>query len=123
MRKTLTQNNTVEKLEIVKETNRSFNLPDSIKPCVSILLSTSISKGDLYSRNSYCYLIATEFRKNNIVKSKAEHILGRWNELNNPPMSYSEIRSTIKSAYRTNYTYGCNSLLLEDFCLKIGGKK
>ena len=109
-------------LEKVKELNNSYNLPDFIKPCVSLILDTSFSKGDTYSRNEYCYLVFTEFRRIGIKKDDAKTKIGIWNSLNNPPLPESDIRSCLNSAYKKNFTYGCNNQKLQEFCEMLGGK-
>ena len=111
----------LKSLEKVKESNNSNNLPDYLKPCVSLILKTPISKDFTYSRNDYCYLIFTEFRRIGVIKEKARLKIDKWDYLNNPPLPESEIRSCLKSAYKDKKTHGCNNPMLEEFCLKLGG--
>lgn len=68
-------------------------------------------------------MILTELRRIGIPKDKAEDKINSWNSLNITALPQSDIRSSIRSAYKDSKTYGCNSRLLEEFCKSLGGKK
>ncbi len=114
---------TVKKLEKVEKANRTLDLPGSIKPCVSLLLETPISRGDIFSRNEYCYLIFTELRRTGVKKDNARIKVGIWNSSNEPPLPESELRGCLDSAYKKTYSFGCNNPKLEEFCQDLGGKE
>jgi hypothetical protein len=110
-------------LENVNIQNKRFSLPKNIKPCISKILGTSISKGDIPSRNNLAITVAVELRKNGLNTDRVEKNLREWNYNNDPPLKESEIRSVLKSSEKTKqnglllYDYGCNHPNLVSFCI------
>lgn len=105
-------------LEEVRGATKKFILPEFMKPCVARILNNSFEKGGVESRNRIAYVIAIEFRRIGKERSVAEKILNQWNDKNDPPLNYSEIRGVIKSAWKKDYTFGCNKEpIVLDFCI------
>jgi len=115
--------NSLKYLEDANTLNRRYSLPKNIKPCISQILGTSISKGDMPSRNDLAITIAVELRKNGLDTDQVKRNLKDWNYNNNPPLKESEIRSVLKSSEKKKqngslvYDYGCNHSNLIAFCI------
>lgn len=115
--------NNLKYLENANTQNKRFSLPQNTKPCISNILGTSISKGDMPSRNDLAITIAVELRKNGLDTDQVKRILKEWNYNNNPPLKESEIRSVLKSSEKNKadgslvYDYGCNHSNLIAFCI------
>lgn len=103
-------------LEAIKDVARKFTLPDFIKPCVSLMLKDNFES----SRDRIGYIIATELRRIGKSPEVTEKILTEWDKGNFPPLGISKIRCKIRSAYKTDYTFGCNNepMILE-YCEKV----
>lgn len=72
---------------------------DSNAKWLSELLQ-GISSG---GRNDGCARLAGYYADKGIVKDAALIMLQQWNERNDPPLSISEIETTVKSVYKTAY--------------------
>jgi len=113
-----------ENLKKVKQSMDTYMLPNQTKYCISYILKTGFEKGGVYGRGRIAYVLATELHRVDKTLAVTEKILNKWNCLNSPPLKNSEIRSAIKSAYNTNYTFGCNKEpIIVDTCEKLGGKE
>ncbi|HCJ67505.1 MAG TPA: hypothetical protein DHV62_09375 [Elusimicrobia bacterium] len=108
----------IETLEKVRATNQRYVLPDFIKPCVALMMEEGFEKGQGL-RDKVAFTIATELRRIGKTSEVAEKILFRWDEKNSPRLGFGVIRNKIKSAYRREYTFGCNNELLQSYCQNI----
>ena len=108
--------NDTNNLETIKDATRKFTLPEFIKPCVSLMLNDNFEG----SRDRVAYIIATELRRVGKRPEVTEKILAEWDRDNVPPLGISKIRCKIRSAYKTDYTFGCNNepIILE-YCEKV----
>ena len=106
-------------LETEQKVKSRYNIetPD-FKPCIALMLDQSFPQGPGFSRNPIAYILATEFRRLGKESEAGLKCLSLWNRQNKPPLPETEIRTIVKSAYRTNYTFGCtrNPILL-NFCI------
>lgn len=107
----------INRSERIEEVRKQYScLPEAMKPCVALLLQAGCPNNG--GRNDTAYLIATELRRTGKKPEVAERILLRWNHINGAnPLPTREITSVLKSAYRTNYTYGCNNVKLREICI------
>ena len=105
-------------LQTQKKVKSKYGLSgDNFKPCVCVLLDQSFPQGFGFSRNPVGYIIATELRKTGQPADKGFKILSDWNQKNKPSMNEGEVKRIIKSAWSSNYTFGCNYPTLLNFCV------
>lgn len=77
-----------------------------IETSLEYLLQTGITKGD---RNNETLLRASECRKLNITEDVCLLKLEEWNEFNTPPLSTTDIKRVVESAYTgAGYDFGTN---------------
>lgn len=48
----------------------------------------------------------------------AEAIMKKWNKYNDPPLTQKELELILRSAAHGSYVYGCDDLILKEFCKK-----
>lgn len=65
-------------------------------------LSTLLEGVDSGGRNDACARLAGYFAKKDMAYEVALGIVSQWNDKNNPPLSASEIQTTLSSVYRTH---------------------
>lgn len=106
----------IERLERINTTTKKYLLPSYIKPCVALMMEEGFEKGQGL-RDKVAFTIATELRRIGKTSEVAEKILLRWDEKNSPSLGFSLIRNKIRSAYRREYTFGCNNELLKSYCV------
>jgi len=131
----------VNYLENKEKSNNLYRLEmDQLKPCVQNIL---LNKFSAYSkptnrqeellqnlsldRSKACHIIAVELTLKDLQTNRIEEILTKWNKQNNPPLSPSDIRSTIRSAntkdkngkFKYLHAYSCKwfSSQAIDFCI------
>jgi len=86
---------------------------DSIKlrPCVKAILENGVDEGN---RNDICYNLSLFFKSQNLPELDAMRVLHGFSGLGD-----KEIESTVKSAYRSSFKWGCNeNELIQQFCDK-----
>lgn len=96
-------------------------------PCVKVLLEKGVAKG---SRNNTLAALASAVLQSGYLLDETIDLMQSWNENNEPPMSYSEVEHTVRSAYTMlldGRHYGCNSLREMGVCVAscklFGGKE
>jgi len=98
--------------------SKKYNInPSSLRPCVSVIWQSSFEKGGSHDRSMACSIIASEFLRLGYTQQRIETELFSWNRQNNPPLKQTDIRSTLRTALRRKYNYGCSHYFLEDFCI------
>jgi hypothetical protein len=77
-----------------------------IKDCVRIAILNGTIRG---RRNQIGHIIASELRNSGMHILTSENLLVKiWNQQNNPPLEYRELKRIIDSAYgKKRYRYGC----------------
>lgn len=68
---------------------------DELRLAVDFLLDVGTSE----ARNDNTWLRAVECRKARYTEDEAFEMIAEWNELNVPPLSYSEVKMAVNSAY------------------------
>jgi len=107
----------VEGLEASSNLSKILDVPGKlIKPCVAIMLEKSFIKGDFTDRSRSANIIASEMKILGKEENLTLHLLSKWNEKNEPPLRYSALSSTVRTAYRYDYKYGCSNEYLKEFC-------
>lgn len=110
-------------LEKTNNSNKKFLTPKDLKPCVSIILNTSISKGEYPNRNDLAILLAVELKKSGLNQEQVKDKLQEWNYNNNPPLLERDLNSILRSSNKVKqdgsprYDYGCNNHNLQVFCI------
>jgi len=105
-------------LEASSNLSKALDAPGKlIKPCVAIMLEKSFIKGDFTDRSRAANILASEMKILGKEEEYALHLLSRWNEKNVPPLRHSALSSTVRTAYRYDYRYGCNNEYLREFCI------
>ena len=93
------------------EHNRGRRRKDKkILPCISNILKTGIDEG---SRNNVTVALASSLFQAGFERDEVLDILTEWNDNNNPPLSDSEITTTMVSAetmVEHDKNYGCPSI-------------
>lgn len=131
----------IQHLEKVEEANNLYRLElAQIRPCIQKILISNFStfrkptnrqeellQNLSLDRNNASFIIAVELTKKDYPTNKIEAILNTWNKQNKPPLSPSDIRSTIKSANKKDKkgilkysnAYSCKWFLSQaiDFCI------
>ena len=110
--------NSEEDLMKIKKSMDGFLLPNYIKPCVALMMDESFGEGE---QSDVAYIIATELRRIGKTEEASESILNKWNRKNDTPLGESKIKSTIRSAYKSDITFGCKkNYIILDYCARIG---
>jgi hypothetical protein len=91
--------------------------PKTLRPCIAKMLKTSFYKGGIPDRSSASAIIAAEFVGLGFDRSRIEHELLKWNKVNDPPIKYNSLNSTINTALRNHYRYSCKHEYLREFCI------
>ncbi len=106
-------------LEAAKRMAKELRIPDGlVKPCVAKMFGESFQQGGVFNRDRVAYIIATEFRRMGIGKEEAEGRLSGWDNKNEPPLGRTKIRNKVRSAYRRDYTFGCNNEeAITEYCI------
>ena len=110
----------MENLEAIKQITKRYTLPDYIKPCVALMLKDNFRKSE-GMRDRVAFIIATELRRTGKDDDVAKKVLNQWDQKNHPPLGFRIIQHKIKSAYKKEYTFGCNSrdAIMGTYCEKI----
>ena len=110
----------MENLEAIKQITKRYTLPDYIKPCVALMLKDNFRKGE-GMRDRVAFIIATELRRTGKDDDVAKKVLNQWDQKNHPPLGFRIIHHKIKSAYKREYTFGCNSrdAIMAAYCEKV----
>lgn len=90
--------------------------PD-IRPCIAILIETSLKKGEFPNRNVSALIIACEYRRIGIDYDTACHRVARWNEDNKPPLRPNDLTRAVNNAFAKDYNYTCNNAILGGLCI------
>ena len=99
---------------------KEFKIPEKRKkllPCVVEILKTGAAKGQ---RNNTTVALASSLMQSGVKRDEVEDIILDWNQANEPPLSESEIVTTISSAYRTlsnGMGYGCQTFKDLGYCV------
>jgi hypothetical protein len=67
-------------------------------------------------RNQMLYVLATEWRAMGVGEQRALELASRWNDENPLPLSLQNVKGIVKSAFKTEKRYGCNTHLAP-FCI------
>lgn len=89
-----------------------------IPPCIYQILSTNVDKG---SRNSLTNILSNVLYQEGYKDNEVFNIVEEWNKKNNPPLSDTELKTTIKSSkssYEKQMNYGCSSIQTLGFCIE-----
>ena len=89
----------------------------NFKPCIAFIMENGLEKGDFTNRAVGSVIIASELRRLGKDEDSVLDYLKTWNQKNRPPRRLSEIKSTVRSAFRKEYRYSCKSVYLEPFCV------
>lgn len=108
--------NDLEALQAQQAAYSEFRVsPKAIKPCVAYILAHN-PKNKMFNPNDYGFLIATELRRIGEEKGKAIMILKAWNSGNSQALKLRELNGIIGRAYSKLYVYGCNNVMLVEYC-------
>jgi len=88
-----------------------------LKPCVADLLERGLCKGSLPDRTTGGLIIASELRRIGKSENYVLSFLKEWNFKNSPSLRISKIQGIVRSAYKKEYRYSCNSEYLKVNCV------
>ena len=80
------------------------------------MLERAFIKGDFPDRSRAANIIASEMKMLGKDSEYTMNLLLKWNANNIPPLRYSSLLSTVRTAYRHDYKYGCSNEYLQVFC-------
>lgn len=106
------KNLAIKKREVVIPNKRK-----PLLPCALRVLKEGVMQG---SRNNTTVALASSLMQSGVSRKDTEAILMDWNESNTPPLSESELITTVSSAYRSlesGLTYGCSSFRDLGYCV------
>ena len=95
-----------ESLVLSTHFSQKLNSSTPIKPCVALMMNTSISKGDFVSRNTALHVISCELKSCGVCEKSCMSWAKEWNKKNNPPMPYVEVETVIWKVYHGNKDTG-----------------
>ncbi len=110
-------------LENSKKALQLYKLPKDIKPCISNLLLTEVSKGDFPDRKRVGLFIAVELRRIGFNDGQVEVRLVGWNNANRPPLPQCDLRGILRQSDKKNdrggykYSPGCNTDM-QEYCVE-----
>lgn len=82
-------------------------------PCVLALIESGAPSGQ---RNLACAALANHFQRRGLSEADALERLLDWNVHNAPPLPEREVRGTVRSIYRNEYSYGCTTFEMVSKC-------
>ncbi len=97
--------------------DRLYVLAEAIRPCVAMIWKTPFPKGGHFNRSYICSILATEFLRLGFPEERVSRELIEWNLNNDPPLRNSDLGSTLRTAIRKSYKYGCQNDVLVEYCI------
>ena len=89
--------------------------PKAIKPCAAYILHHN-PKSKISSPNDHAFFIAVELKRIGEKKEETAKILQIWNSRNSQTLRPNELNGLIDRVYSRSYDYGCNSLMVYEYC-------
>lgn len=86
-------------------------------PCVQLLIEQGSKEGH---RNNDCVAIASSLAQAGYSLDEATEIMASWNDNTEPPLPFSEVMRTVRSAYdiaKAGRGYGCNYFKRSGYCV------
>ncbi len=101
----------IRRLEQPFRITKQHKLPQEIKPCVAELLDQKHES----DTNDIVFVIALELKRLGRTADNIQNRLTDWNLKNYKLLNPRKIQSTVQSAFKKDYQYGCEGLAL--YCL------
>lgn len=87
-------------------------LAKTAKPCVGAILA-GVGSGH---RNEAAIRLAVHFARQGLPQDVTAGTLASWNARNVPPLPPREVDQAVRSAYDSDYDFGCNDPYLREMC-------
>jgi hypothetical protein len=83
-------------------------------PCVDQILANQTAEG---MRNETAVALASFYRQKGLSAEETLMAIGQWSEQKcDPPLEYSELKSVVKSMYKSSHPYGCKKFKEVSIC-------
>ena len=82
-------------------------------PCFSRMMRQGVDQG---ARNEASLRVAVGLYRSGVPLDLAMVMMLEWNMRNRPPLDEAELGRTVASAYSGQYSYGCRSALIQQYC-------
>lgn len=89
--------------------------PKDIKPCAAYILHHN-PKSKISKPNNHAFFLAVELKRIGEKKEGTAKILQIWNSRNSQSLRPDELNGLIDRVYSGPYDYGCNSLMVREYC-------
>jgi len=86
--------------------------PGDAKLCYYALLE-GVGEGE---RDNAALRLAVHFRKQGYFPDIVTGLLQAWNRRNKPPLEDTDIGKAVRQAFEKQYDFGCNDVLLSEYC-------
>jgi len=88
---------------LINQVQQLKGITSPTSPTISPKIKTGVQPG---SRNISAFKLACNYRKVGFSKEEAITLMLDWNKHNKPPLHDNELITTVKSAYKSDYTEG-----------------